>query len=149
MSFEIVIPFFHIVRCLLDRLRGPPPFPKPKIFFFRFLFFFIYRCIKVPSRCAIKIRTIQSQKVSEKPGFVETYAKKKNFFFFLNIKLHYDVVYLYYKNQNHPRSTGKSLKNQGFWRHFRQKKFFFYIKLYYDVVYLYYKNQNHRRSIGL
>ncbi len=75
---------------------------------------------------------------------------KKNFFFFFNIKLYYDLVYLCYKNQDHLRSGGKSLKNQGFWRHMRQKKnFFFNIKSYYDVVYLYYKNKNHRRSIGL
>ncbi len=92
---------------------------------------------------------MQSREVSEKPSFLETCEKKNFFCFFFNIKLYYDVVYLYYKNQNHPRSGGKSLENQGFWRHMRQKKFFFYIKLYYDVVYLYYKNQNHRRSIGL
>jgi hypothetical protein len=70
----------------------------------------------------IKIRTIQSREVSEKSGFLETYVGKKIFLFF-NIKLYYDVLYLYYKNQNHPRSGGRSLKNQDFWQHV--SKFFF------------------------
>jgi hypothetical protein len=43
--------------------------------------------------CALKIRTIHGPEVSEKPGFLETYDLKKIIFF--NIKLHYNVVYLY------------------------------------------------------
>jgi hypothetical protein len=82
-------------------IKGPP-LSQAKIFFL------IERCIKVPSRCAIKTRTIQGRQVSEKPGFLETYVTKKIFFF--NIKLYYDVVYPYYKNQNHlrPRSLWKT-----------------------------------------
>ena len=33
--------------------------------------------------CAIKIRTTQGREVSEKPGFLETHAKKKKILFFV------------------------------------------------------------------
>ena len=62
-------------------LRGPPPFPEQKNFFFRFFDFHFQRCIRVYSIRAVKIRSLPSRIVREKANFRRGVPpKKKNFF---------------------------------------------------------------------
>jgi len=61
-------------------LKGPPPFPEKKIFFFRFFDFHFQRCIRVYSIRAVKIRSLSSRIVREKSN-CRRGVHPKNFFF--------------------------------------------------------------------
>ncbi len=85
---------------LVGCLRGPAPFPRPKIFFFDFFFFYV-KVYQGPFQVCYKN---QNHSRSESPGKTRFFGDICDKKFFFNIKLYYDVVYLYHKNQNHPRS---------------------------------------------
>jgi len=74
-------------------------------------FFFFKRCIDMSSICTIKIRTLLSLIIPEKPRFLETIFRKKVYgvprdIFCISFfqKMYWHVLYLYYKNQNYTKS---------------------------------------------
>jgi carbonic anhydrase len=64
-----------------DTIKGTPPFPEQKKFFFRFFDFYFQRCIKVYSIRAVKIRSLPSRIVREKANFRRGVPQEKKFFF--------------------------------------------------------------------